>query len=115
MRHGSLARPLILTILVAVDDPVAKLKPFAQQLKMNYPVLVGVDRDDVKDAFGRPPGYPTSFTIGRDGKIRSQHTGFVPKEEFEREIKALLLLKLMNRLWTYNKARPVCRKCPVSE
>jgi cytochrome c biogenesis protein CcmG/thiol:disulfide interchange protein DsbE len=75
---------------VSVDDPVSRLKPFAQQLKMNYPVLVGLDRDDVKNAFGPPPGYPTSFIIGRDGKICAQHTGFVPKDEIEREIKALL-------------------------
>ncbi|MBI2150021.1 MAG: TlpA family protein disulfide reductase [Acidobacteria bacterium] len=75
---------------VSVDDPVSKLKSFAKELRMNYPVLVGLDRDDVKDAFGPPPGYPTSFIIGRDGKICSQHTGFAPKEEFERKIKALL-------------------------
>jgi peroxiredoxin len=75
---------------VSVDDPVSKLKPFARELKMNYPVLIGLNRDDIKDAFGPPPGYPTSFVIGRDGKICSQHTGFVPKEEFERKIKGLL-------------------------
>ena len=75
---------------VSVDDPLPKLKSFAKELKMNYPVLIGLDRDDVKDAFGPPPGYPTSFIIGRDGRICSQHTGFVPKEEFERKIKALL-------------------------
>ena len=37
---------------VSVDDPVEKLKPYAAQMKMNYPVLVGVGRDDVQDAFG---------------------------------------------------------------
>jgi peroxiredoxin len=75
---------------VSVDDPLSKLKPFARELKMNYPVLIGLNRDDIKEAFGPPPGYPTSFVIGRDGKICSQHTGFVPMEEFERKIKALL-------------------------
>jgi cytochrome c biogenesis protein CcmG/thiol:disulfide interchange protein DsbE len=75
---------------ISVDDPVSKVKSFAGELKMNYPALIGLDRDDVKDAFGPPPGYPTSFIIRRDGTICSQHTGFVPKEEFERRIKALL-------------------------
>ena len=75
---------------VSVDDPISKLKPFVRELKMNYPVLIGLNRDDVKDAFGPPPGYPTSFIIGRDGKICSEHTGFVPKEEFERKIQALM-------------------------
>jgi peroxiredoxin len=75
---------------VSVDDPVSKLKPFVDQFKMNYPVLLGLNRDDVKNAFGPPVGFPTSFLIGRDGKICQQHTGFAPKEQFEREIKALL-------------------------
>ena len=28
--------------------------------------------------------------VSRDGKICQQHTGFMPKERFEREIKAIL-------------------------
>ena len=36
---------------VSVDDPVSKLKPFAPQLKINYPLLVGDWRDDVKKAY----------------------------------------------------------------
>lgn len=75
---------------VSVDDPISKLKPYAAQLKMNYPVLIGDGRDDVKEAFGPLWGLPTSFLIGRDGKICKKHTGFATKEEFEREIKALL-------------------------
>ena len=75
---------------VSVDDPVSQLKPFVDQFKMNYPVLIGLDRDDVKDAFGPPVAFPTSFLIGRDGKICREHAGFTPKEQFERELKALL-------------------------
>jgi peroxiredoxin len=76
---------------VSVDDPVSKLRPFAAQLKMNYPVLVGMGRDDLQEAFGPLLGFPTAFLIGRDGRICKQHTGFTPKDQFEREIKALLL------------------------
>lgn len=75
---------------ISVDDPVSALKPFAVDLGMNYPVLVGADRDDVKNAFGPPVGFPTSFIIDRDGKICTSHTGFATKEQFEREILALL-------------------------
>ena len=75
---------------VSMDDSTSGVKPFAQKLKMNYPVLIGTGRDDVDQAFGPLPGLPTSFIIGRDGKICGQHTGFAPKEQFEREIKALL-------------------------
>ena len=75
---------------VSMDDSTSGVKPFAQQLKMNYPVLIGTGRDDVEQAFGPLQGLPTSFIIDRDGKICGQHMGFVPKEQFEREIKALL-------------------------
>lgn len=75
---------------VSVDDPVSKLKPFAAKLKMNYPVLVGAGHDDLQESFGPLIGFPTSFLIGRDGKICTEHTGLVPKEQFEREIRALL-------------------------
>ena|SRR5437879_455133 len=75
---------------VSMDDSTSGVKPFAQKLEMNYPVLIGTGRDDVDQAFGPLPGLPTSFIIARNGKICEQHTGFAPKEQFEREIKALL-------------------------
>lgn len=74
----------------AVDDPVPALKVYAQQMKMNYPILVGQEREDVLEAFGPMPGLPTTFIISRDGKICRSHTGLTEKEKFEQEIKALL-------------------------
>ena len=73
-----------------VDDPLPAIQSFAEEFQMNYPVLVGADRDDVKDAYGPPIGYPTAYIIDRDGRICTSHTGFAPKETFEREILALL-------------------------
>ena len=77
---------------VSVDDSMAKLKPFADQFKMNYPVLVGDGRDDVKGpkAYGPMWGLPKTFLIGRDGKICKTHVGFAQKETFEKQIKALM-------------------------
>jgi cytochrome c biogenesis protein CcmG/thiol:disulfide interchange protein DsbE len=75
---------------LSVDDPVEKLKPFATQYKMNYPVLVGDGRDDVQDAFGPIWGIPVTFMIGRDGKICKRHMGLGSKEQFEKEIQSLL-------------------------
>ena len=70
---------------------------------MNYPVLDGVDRKDIDDAFGRlVVALPTSFLIGRDGRICRTHVGLpvsaspnIPidravREKFEAEIKSLL-------------------------
>jgi thiol-disulfide isomerase/thioredoxin len=75
---------------MSVDDPVEKLKPFATQFKINYPVLVGLGREDVQDAFGPLYGIPMTFFIGRDGRICKTHPGIRAKGEIEREIKALL-------------------------
>ena len=75
---------------VSVDDPVEKLRPYASQMKMNYPVLVGNGREDVQDAFGPLWGIPVTVFIGRDGKIAKKHSGIASKEQFEQEIKALL-------------------------
>lgn len=75
---------------VVVEDSVDKLKPFADQYKMNYPILVGIDRDDVTEAYGPIWGLPTTFLIGRNGKICKKHAGLIAKESFERTIKVLL-------------------------
>jgi peroxiredoxin len=75
---------------LSVDDPVEKLKPFADQFKMNYPVLVGADRDDFQSAYGPIWGIPTTFLIGRDGNICKKHTGMATKEQFEKEILGVL-------------------------
>ena len=74
----------------SVDDPVEKMRPYAAQYKINYPLLVGNGREDVQEAFGPLFGIPVSVIIGRDGKIAKKHSGIATKAQFEREIKALL-------------------------
>lgn len=75
---------------ISVDDPVDSLLLYAEEMEMDYPVLIGDGRDDVKDAFGPLYGFPTTFLIDRDGDICFQHIGFAPKEKFEEEILYLL-------------------------
>jgi thiol-disulfide isomerase/thioredoxin len=74
----------------SVDDTPEKMRPYAAQYKINYPLLVGNGREDVQDAFGPLFGIPVSVIIGRDGKIAKKHSGIATKAQFEREIKALL-------------------------
>ena len=74
----------------SVDDPAEKMKPYAEEYKVNYPLLVGNGREDVQNAFGPLLGIPVSVIIGRDGIIALKHTGIATKEQFEREIQALL-------------------------
>jgi len=75
---------------VSVDESTSDVKKFMKQFKMNYPVLNGYDRDDLKEAFAPMPGFPTTFVIARDGTICFQRTGSTPIEQFEQRIKALL-------------------------
>ncbi len=75
---------------IQVEDKPELVKPFVAEFKINYPVLLGNDRMDVQDAFGPLWGLPTTFVIGRDGKVCKKHSGMAPKELFEREIKSLL-------------------------
>ena len=75
---------------VSQDDDPETLRAFAGSYKMNYPVLVGRDVPDLLDAQGPLWGLPTSYVIGRNGAVCKKHIGPATKEEFEREIKALL-------------------------
>lgn len=75
---------------ISVDDTADKLAPYIRDMKMNYPVLQGLDHDDVQDAYGPIVGIPVSVIISRDGKICATHTGLTGKDVFEREIKSLL-------------------------
>lgn len=75
---------------ISVDDTLDKLKPYVQEMKMNYPVLQGLHHDDILDAFGPMWGIPVTVVISRDGKVCGKHTGLSSKEAIEAEIKALL-------------------------
>jgi cytochrome c biogenesis protein CcmG/thiol:disulfide interchange protein DsbE len=74
----------------SVDDEAPKARQFATEYKMNYPVLLGLGREDVQDAYGPIWGIPASFLISRDGRVCRRHLGIAPKSVFEKEIKALL-------------------------
>jgi thiol-disulfide isomerase/thioredoxin len=88
-QYGEAGKDVVI-LGISVDDPIEKLKPYASQMHMNYPVLVGAGRDDVQDAFGPLWGIPVTVFIDRDGKIAKKHSGIASKEQFEQEIKALL-------------------------
>ena len=74
----------------SVDDDAPKARAFAAEYKMNYPILLGLGREDIQDAYGPIWGIPASFIIGRDGRVCKKHLGIAPKAVFEKEIKALL-------------------------
>ena len=75
---------------ISVDDPPEALPPFAKQFKINYPIVVGLDREDVQKAYGPIFGVPITFIIDRNGRICKKHVGPASKQQFESEIKSLL-------------------------
>lgn len=75
---------------VSVDDTAEKLKPYATEMKVNYPMLVGNGRQDFQDAYGPFWGIPVSVYVGRDGRIHKKHSGIASKEQIEHEITGLL-------------------------
>jgi peroxiredoxin len=75
---------------VSGDDDPDTLKKFASEWKINYPMIVGRDEQALLDSYGPIYGYPISVLVGRDGSVCGRHVGPATKEEFEREIKALL-------------------------
>jgi peroxiredoxin len=75
---------------ISVDSEIRSIKPFAREMKMNYPVLIGAGREDLSKAFGPFIGFPTSVLVARDGKVCVRHVGVVSKAQLERQIGALL-------------------------
>ena len=75
---------------MSVDDTAEKLLPYAAEFKMNYPVLVGLGREEVQEAYGPMLGIPVTVVVGRDGNLCTRYFGLRPKDRFEADIKALL-------------------------
>jgi cytochrome c biogenesis protein CcmG/thiol:disulfide interchange protein DsbE len=70
------------------DDGWKSVKPFLQQHKINYPIVIG-NWDTMGKSFGFD-SMPATLLIDRDGKIADLHVGMVDKEAFEADIRTLL-------------------------
>ena len=75
---------------ISTDDTADQLRPFAGNLKMNYPVLVGLDQPEVERAFGAMWAIPVTIFVKKDGTVCKTHRGTQTKEFFEQHVKALL-------------------------
>jgi peroxiredoxin len=75
---------------IALDEEGAKVvKPFAQQVGINYPIVIG--NTGVSAAYGGVQALPTAFLIGRDGRILQAFVGDRARSDFERAIRSALL------------------------
>jgi peroxiredoxin len=80
----------IVVLGFSVDDTPEQLKAYAAEYKVNYPMLVGSGHENIQDAYGPMWGIPVTIVIARDGTIARKQSGIRTREQFEREIKALL-------------------------
>ncbi len=75
---------------LSVDDTVDKIQAFADQYDVNYPMLVGLGREDFQEAYGPIWGVPMTFLIDREGTVCRTHAGIATRDEFEKDIADLL-------------------------
>jgi peroxiredoxin len=74
---------------VAMDDSEpATIAKFAQDLGVNYTVLLGTDK--VSDDYGDVQYLPTTFFIGRNGAVVDKLTGLLDRKDIEDDVKKAL-------------------------
>jgi thiol-disulfide isomerase/thioredoxin len=74
---------------VAMEDTKnEEIAAFAKKMGVNYTILRG--KEAVGEAYGGVEGLPTSFFIGRDGKLVDQATGLVSRSAIVDGIKEAL-------------------------
>ena len=74
---------------VAMDDEGWEVvKPFLNDLKVNYRVVIG--NDETAQLYGGVDALPTTFLIDRQGRIAAVHVGLTSKREFVDGVQQLL-------------------------
>jgi peroxiredoxin len=72
------------------DDGWKSVKPFLEEKKLNYSVVIG--SDDLGKLYGLG-SMPMTVLIDRDGRIAASYSGVVDRAKCEREIRTLLHAK----------------------
>ncbi len=80
----------LIVLGLSVDDTSEQIRPFAAEFQVNYPMLVGLGREDFQEAYGPVWGLPVTFFIDREGVLCRTHLGIGTREEFQRDIDSLL-------------------------
>jgi cytochrome c biogenesis protein CcmG/thiol:disulfide interchange protein DsbE len=74
---------------VSMDDEGWEVvKPFLQNLSVNYRVVIG--NDSTAQSYGGVDALPTTFLIDREGRIAAVHVGLAGRKDFEDGIEKLL-------------------------
>lgn len=75
---------------ISINDSPEDLIEYAEELQMDYPVLVGDGEEALFDTWGPLVGFPTTFVIDRQGNVCHEHIGFTEKSVFLDNIQGLL-------------------------
>lgn len=75
---------------LSIDDTADKIQAFADEYDVNYPMLVGLGRDDFQESYGPIWGVPMTFFVNREGTLCRSHAGIATRDEFEKDITDLL-------------------------
>lgn len=80
---------------IAEDDSgKEKIAAFAKEMGVNYPILQG--DENIATMYGNVEGLPTTFYIGRDGRIVDHAAGLVDFDEMEDSIQKALSVSASN-------------------
>jgi cytochrome c biogenesis protein CcmG/thiol:disulfide interchange protein DsbE len=81
----------LVVIGVSLDrDGETAVRPYADEIGINYPVVYGFIRPEVGDSYGGIPSIPTTFFINQKGDIVEKYVGYQSRTVFEPKIKQLL-------------------------
>jgi cytochrome c biogenesis protein CcmG/thiol:disulfide interchange protein DsbE len=81
---------------VAMDDASPKeIADFAKKMGVNYPIMIG--KEAVGDQYGGLPYLPSTFYIGRDGKVVDRVFGLVSRSEIETNIQKALAAQVATK------------------
>lgn len=75
---------------ISIDDTADDLRPFVAEYKINYPVLLGLGRDEMLENYEATFMIPITWFIKPDGTVTLKHPGSASREWFEQQIRALL-------------------------
>jgi peroxiredoxin len=70
------------------EDGWKAINPYVAEQKINYPIVLA--NEETNRIYGGIEALPTTFLIGRDGKVAFIHTGLISRAVYEKEIRQLL-------------------------
>jgi len=79
----------LVVIGISIDDDGWKsVKPFIEENKVNYPVVIGTEQ--LGNQYGGLGSMPVSVLVDRAGRIADSHSGVVDKGAWEQGMRQLL-------------------------